>query len=546
MRNRRASTPWAAVGLTLLTMLSAGPACRGADEAVPDPDWLRERLEKVRQHYHLPTLAAAVVVDGRVAVASAVGVRKWEDLTKVSRDDPFHLGSCAKPMTATLVGRLVDRGLIRWDSTLAQLFPELAAGMNPAYRGVTVAQLLSHTSGMPYQPTTPESVTDAQGRTVQEKRYEYVKAAVADPPEVAPGTKVVYGGGGIIVASALERIAKNSYEDLMCEHVFGPLGMTRAGFGSMATPGKLDVPRDHQLRNGKPVALDPDPAQAVQARAPVGRNIRCSILDFARFAALHAGGAVGGPDYLSRDAMRELHTRVGPVDFGPGWAIGKAYWAEGDVLSHSGSMGYNHALAYVVPIQRFAAVVLTNVEGDGVDDACQEVVLFLAARARRHQLVAAAAKAAAKLPPVPDVPLDGLKPRRATTGFGKVLPGKAANGKALILDGEHYARGIGTHAPSELIYPLRPEYRRFVARVGIDDQQCGHGSIRVEVHVDGRLVASSPLLRGGDPPWPVDVPLPRPSSGQPPGILRLVVNDGGDGHDWDLADWAQAGFLTRE
>jgi CubicO group peptidase (beta-lactamase class C family) len=69
------------------------------------------------------------------------------------------------------------------------MFPELAKTMNPAYRRVTVAQLLSHSSGMPYQLNTPESLTDGRGKTVQDKRYEYVKAAVADPPEAPPGTK---------------------------------------------------------------------------------------------------------------------------------------------------------------------------------------------------------------------------------------------------------------------------------------------------------------------------------------------------------------------
>ena len=67
--------------------------------------------------------------------------------------------------------------------------------MQPAYRAVTVQQLLWHTSGMPYQPRTPESTTDGRARDAVGRRYEYVKAAGVVKPEAAPGTKNICSGG---------------------------------------------------------------------------------------------------------------------------------------------------------------------------------------------------------------------------------------------------------------------------------------------------------------------------------------------------------------
>lgn len=351
------------------------------EDAIPDPAWLRARLLTIRDQHHLPSLAASLVVDGRIVAASAVGVRRWGSPEEVTRDDAYHLGSVAKPITATMVARLVAQGKIRWDTTIAHMFPELVPTMQPAYRQVTVAQLLSHSSGMPYQPSTPESVTDARGKTVQDRRYEYVKAAVADPPEARPGTKVIYSGGGVIVASALERVTKKSYEELMREQVFEPLKMTAAGFGAQATPGRrdhIDGPWDHELKGGTPVPIEPNAAWAVEARAPVGRNVHCSVIDLARFCAIHLAPG----HYLGSGSIRVLHSPVGHVDYAPGFALSNVDWARGRILWHAGSMGRNHALVHIVPAERFATCVLTNIDGEGVHAACDEVNLFLVGKFR--------------------------------------------------------------------------------------------------------------------------------------------------------------------
>jgi CubicO group peptidase (beta-lactamase class C family) len=379
MRDFRSAIVLVAIGLVPVVCLAADPP--RVTDAIPDPAWLRHRLETIRAQHHLPSLAAALVVDGKVVAASAVGVRRWGSPEKATRDDAYHLGSVAKPITATMIARLVEQKKIRWDTTVGEMFPELVKTMNPAYRRVTVVQLLSHSSGMPYQPSTPESLTDGRGKTVQDKRYEYVKAALADPPEAPPGTKVIYGGGPVIVASALERSMKTSYEELMRELVFQPLGMTTAGFGAQATPGQFDAidgPWDHELKGATPVPIEPSWAWALEARAPVGRNVHCSVIDLSSFCAVHL---VPGR-FLSPASIAVLHSPVSPVDYAPGWALGNVEWARGRILWHGGSAGRNHALVHVVPEEGLATCVLTNIEGEGVHAACDEVNLFLVARLR--------------------------------------------------------------------------------------------------------------------------------------------------------------------
>src|SRR5262249_21248639 len=145
-------------------------------------------------------------------------------------------------------------------------------------------------------PSTSETITDSRARTLPGKRLEYTRAAVMDPPEATPGTKVIYGGGPIIAASHAERVTKVPFEQMISAKLFKPLRMNRARFGTPASPGSkasADGPWEHDLQGGTVNPIAPDPTQSAQTRSPVGRNICCSVADLGRFAAVHLQGARG-------------------------------------------------------------------------------------------------------------------------------------------------------------------------------------------------------------------------------------------------------------
>ncbi|MGZ8300996.1 MAG: serine hydrolase domain-containing protein, partial [Rhodoplanes sp.] len=108
---------------------------------------LDAELEKVRAKHGLPALAAAVVKDGAIIAAGAVGVRAHGTAVKVTIEDRFHLGSDTKAMTATLAAMLVEEGKLRWDSTIGEVLGGDVPGINPKLGAVTLEQLLSHSSG---------------------------------------------------------------------------------------------------------------------------------------------------------------------------------------------------------------------------------------------------------------------------------------------------------------------------------------------------------------------------------------------------------------
>lgn len=519
--------------------------------SVNDPEWLRVRLEKVRRRYDLPDLGAAVVVGDKVVAASTVGVRVYGSEVPVTLNDPFHLGSITKVLTASVVGMMVDDKVLRWDTTMEQMFPELVPVMKPGYRKVTVLQLLSHTGGFPYGPAMPIDQITASGRDAVERRYAYVKAAIADPPEAEPGAKTTYSGGAVVVMSYIERKTGKTYDQLMYERLFKPLGMTTAGIADhMASEGNVDAPWGHRQTDGKTVPAEPDHHSPVNGRQPVG-GVYCSMADLGRFLAFQLQGARGHGRLLKPETFERLQTAVPGSGFAPGWSTERPDWAQGVVLAHSGSIGIHVAICWVVPEENYALCVGTNAAGEPrADKALGEVHRFLTARIHNGDVTRTKLTAAGRPRPVPvkpDVWLDDLTPVQKSVGFGKFQVGKTGEGDPLVLDGDVYTHGLGLHAASEVTYDLQPSYRRFVARVGPEERASWRASVVAMVYLDDTLVDSSPLLRAGDAPWNVDLPIPAQlPSGERPRQLRLVLTDGGDGINSDCADWVDAGFVTRK
>jgi hypothetical protein len=168
----------------------------------------------------------------------------------------------------------------------------------------------------------------------------------------------------------------------------------------------------------------------------------------------------------------------------------------------------------------------------------------------------------APMPPLPQVFIGDLTPLRAA-GPGHSFddanhrwsphvnpPQKdlTNQGKPLRLRKVEYQHGLGVHAPNQLIYAIKPEFRRFVGLAGVDEaileisqgsNLAMHPSVIFRVFIDGELAAESPVMRISFEPWRFDVAIPAGAR-----IISLCATDAGDGSKQDLANWANAGFIT--
>ena len=153
------------------------------------------------------------------------------------------------------------------------------------------------------------------------------------------------------------------------------------------------------------------------------------------------------------------------------------------------------------------------------------------------------------LPPKPEVYISSLKPVQTKNGWGgAVRTNKSIQDKPLTLEGKKYNDGMGVHANALLVYKVPKGSKRFVALVGLDDEQKHdpRATVVFEVYGDVKEMGEPPVLLGKSPvlsdatlrTWCFDVELSDRHR-----EVRLVVADAGDGHACDHADWVNSGFL---
>jgi hypothetical protein len=154
-------------------------------------------------------------------------------------------------------------------------------------------------------------------------------------------------------------------------------------------------------------------------------------------------------------------------------------------------------------------------------------------------------------PPIPDVYLDALKFKVIENGWGKPGVNKSVGGKPLRIAGKRHEKGLGLHARAVVVCPIPAGAVRFVAQVGLDDEERRdeRASVTFEVYGDVKEMGEAPVLLGQSPllssktirAWNFNVELNSRFK-----ELRLVITDAGDGNAADHADWASAGFVTAK
>jgi CubicO group peptidase (beta-lactamase class C family) len=317
-----------------------------------------------------PALAAIIIRDEKVADQAIRGVRHNDSPIPAQLNDVWHIGSDGKAMTATMIARLVDRGRLSWTSRLADLLPDLAANMRSEYQSVTLLQLLSHTSGLPHDVNDTRffSTFYQDRRPLSQQRLSYVERALSEAPVSGPGTTFSYSNTGFIVAAVVaERLTGSSYEQLMRQEVFAPLGMATAGFGS--TPS--GQPLGHH--DGRP-ALSPQDANPMMF-APAG-NIHLSMADWAKFCLDQIAGARGRGKLLTAASYRIMQTPQGASGNGLGWGVQDSVMGrKGPALTHAGSDGNWYAVVVLLPQSGNGILVAANAGEDmGGDKAAKAVM----------------------------------------------------------------------------------------------------------------------------------------------------------------------------
>jgi len=216
-------------GLTTMLLVDAG-VCAAAPRGDAAVQRGIERL--VVSRGGPPGAIVTLYRDGRLTVLRA-GRSDVRRRGAPRASDHMRLGSVTKAFSGAVALRLVQEGKLGLDDTIA----ERAPGLPAAWGGVTVRQLLNHTSGLPNFTTSQGFVDDTgadpQGFVSPMHVIDWVRD---DPLVFAPGSSYAYSNtDNIVVGLIAEAVSGQSYARLLSQTVFGPAGLRATSFPSVVT-----------------------------------------------------------------------------------------------------------------------------------------------------------------------------------------------------------------------------------------------------------------------------------------------------------------------
>jgi CubicO group peptidase (beta-lactamase class C family) len=319
------------------------------------PGWARQDVQALADGLVEEGSPGAVVmlIDGDRQMTSVAGHRTSAREAGIDFNDSWHLGSNTKAMTAMLAARLVERGLIDWDTTLGERLGDRFDDIHPDLAAATLAELLQHRSGMAANAgrLTMIALSGTGDRVPRSDRRTYLREILRNP--AGPRGEFLYSNAGYVAASLmLEEAAGESWETLIREELFDVLGLETAGFG----PPQGDHPQGHRSSWGRlqPVGTGLGSDNPV-AMNPAGR-VHMSMPDYAVFLRLVLEGARGEETpYLTAESWTVLLTPPDGSDYAMGWGVG----ADGS-LRHAGSNTMWFLQAAIWPDDRRIAVAGVN------------------------------------------------------------------------------------------------------------------------------------------------------------------------------------------
>ena len=224
-------------------------------------------MEAARIAADLPALAISLARDGQILAWGASGERIAGGGDPVTLSDQWHIGSDTKAMTAHLAALSVARGEIAWDTSVAEVF----AGLEPAagWETVTLLDLVRHQSGLPQLSSgAKQYMLVFHSQPTVDLRSQWVEKQVL-PNSPSENRAFSYANSNYMLAGTmLEARSGESWETLIFDRLFTPLGMTGAGLG---IPGE-GQPRGHRRHSDGQWAPSSDGAGAdnVPALGPAG------------------------------------------------------------------------------------------------------------------------------------------------------------------------------------------------------------------------------------------------------------------------------------
>ncbi len=312
-------------------------------------------IEDRMKAYNVPGASVAIIENGKIVHAKGYGVLSANSNTPVDDQTVFSAGSVSKVVNAALILRMVQDGILDLDQDVNTYLKswKVPDGKYTQTNKVTLRHLLSHTSGFSQHGFPDFKPNEKLPTTVQTLNGTGPAKHRAVKLMFEPGQQMDYSGGGITVSQlVVEDVTGRSYNDVVQDYVFKPLGMKRSTFASPLPEIYGNIAKSHNKKGQ---------AQALPRGYETMPEIAASGLwTSAHDMALFVQAILTNKTFLSPQMRQEMLSRAPRSWHGLGPRLNGE--GAGQVFHHGGANDNYQSWIEGHPEQGNGFIVLTNGE----------------------------------------------------------------------------------------------------------------------------------------------------------------------------------------
>ena len=309
-----------------------------------------------------PSVAVAVVRNGKVVYAKGFGFADLENNVPAAPHTVYRLGSITKQFTATMIMQLVYEGKLRLDELVISVLPDSPKG----WAKVTVRNLLNHTSGIKSYTEIPGIFADAALKPVTPAGI--LKTVNSFPLDFEPGSAWHYDNSGYeVLGLIIEKLDARKYEASLRARILKPLGMSETYFTSERTVVKGRAQGYSPMGTGFQHALYLNMGWPYAAG-----SMESTVLDLAKWDAALYGDAILPQASLNQMWTKTVLTNGKVQAYGFGWSLGTIEGVQ--LVEHGGGIHGFTTFIRRAPSKALTVIVLSNSDAAPSQDIATKVM----------------------------------------------------------------------------------------------------------------------------------------------------------------------------
>ncbi len=304
------------------------------------------------KQWNVPGVSMVVIDNMQIVYAGAFGNKKMGENSPADVNTLFQAASVSKPVAAVGAMTLAYKNILELDTNVNELLKGWQLSGNGYQQEVTVRQILSHTAGL--------NVGGFSGYMSEDLLPELIDILEGTPPANSPPVKIVkepgikfrYSGGGYqVMQKIIEDVTGSRFQDVMKEHVFGPLEMANSHYAPLDSAYHGNVSFGHTLDDCIPDYAPIHAESAAGGLWTTPSDLGLLLIDLMKAYTNQESGI------MDQAALRSM---MKPVYWGYGLGFKVNGEGEDFRFSHGGATTGWHCNFIALPEKGQAVVVMTN------------------------------------------------------------------------------------------------------------------------------------------------------------------------------------------